>query len=108
MENPRLITITMPAADTNGQLSTLLADQDVRFADPFLRCRRVSIQADVDGGGTRFFVGNSGLSGTNRGVELVATQAVLYEAESDLIMLTDIYVRANASGQFMNVAVQWA
>lgn len=108
MENPRLLTITLADANTSYQLSALLTALDSEIAGPFLRCRRLVLQADVNGGGTRFYVGNSDLTGTNRGIELVATQAVLYESEADLINLTDIYVRVNAATQIMNVAIQWA
>ena len=108
--NPRGFTITLTLADTSYKLSDLIFIVDPDIQGHHLQVQRLTLQADFNAGGTRFYVGNSDLTGTNRGVELVATQVVLYEAPyspPELLHLEQIYVRANAAGKMMNVFIQW-
>jgi len=108
MTNPRFLTIDLADANTSYSLLTLLQAADTLFDDiTFQSCRRLTLQADFDAGATRFFIGNSDLSATVFGVELVATQVVLYEDDGDTINLGQIYVRANAATQIMHIVVQF-
>lgn len=108
INNPRMLTLPITNANQNYQISALMTAVDSSLVRPFLACRRIVIQADVSAGGTKFKLGNSDLSETNRGTEFYATQAVLYEHESDTIDLTTLYVRADAAGKSINVSIQWA
>jgi len=108
VENPRFLSVTLTTANTNYNLLTLLQAVDTEFNDsPYQRCRRLAIQADFDAGAARFFVGNTDMTGSIFGVEIVATQSVLYEDEQDTIILNHVFLRCDTDSQPMHVTVQF-
>lgn len=108
MYNPRLLTLTLTNANTNYQLNALLAAADTELgASPFQSARRIVIQADLDAGATSFKIGNTDLSATNFGCEFLASQSVLYEDDNDTIVLSEIWLRTDAAGKKINVAIQF-
>jgi hypothetical protein len=107
--NPRGLTITLANADTSYNLLTLIQAVDAEITGVFSKCRRITLQAELDAADARFYVGNSDLTGINRAVELFATQSVLYESEdvSASIDLNRMFVRSDKAAKTMNVALQW-
>ena len=93
---PWMGTLTLTTANTAYQLSALL---DALIGDNrplFIHSRStqfVAIQADVDAGAAKLYIGNSNLSSTNCGVIIYATQVwPIYSMESNLIHLEQIYL----------------
>jgi hypothetical protein len=102
-ETPILKTVTLTLANTNYKLSDLLdaIDADIRHRASYLQ-----LQFDVNAGADVLFIGNSDISGTNFGVQLVGTQAWPVQAfESNLIRTDQIYLRSNGSGHVVYVAM---
>ena len=111
MVNPRGLSVTLTNANTSYSLLTLLQTADAGFTDlpneGSARCQIVTLQADLNAGGARFYIGNSGLTGAIMGSELVAGQAISIGFYSGLnpILLSSIYVRSDTAGVRMNVWV---
>ena len=101
-------TFTLTTAATAYRLSDLLAAATNPPRVPAngpMRAQFLTIQADVNAGGARFYVGNSDVSSTNKGWELVATQVLpIYSMDSNLISLNDIYITSNTNSVKINVS----
>lgn len=100
---PWLQSVTIPSADTNVNLLTLLQAIDSEVP---AHVQSISIQIDIDEGATRVFIGNPDtLSATNNGATLVATQVWSTGShESNLIYLGDIELRADTSTTLLHVS----
>lgn len=104
---PWMGTITIVAPNVPYQLSALLSGLADAVKPKFgtvPRAQFVALQANPDGAGTKFYIGNESLSATNYGVLIYATQVwPIYSMEGNLVRLDHIYVMANAETQIMNV-----
>ena len=104
---PWMGTVTITLANTAYQLSTLVfaaTNPPLTPATGVLRCEFLSIQADVDAGGARFFIGNSDVSSTNMGYELVATgNPSPMSMTSNLVRLDQIYVMSDTESTKLNI-----
>lgn len=100
---PVLRTVAL-TQNTNHNLHTLLLALD---SDISVRCAGIQIQFDFDGGASRLFITNDGISDptADRGVELSAAQAFSMSFESNIIMLTQIVLRTNGSGLGANIVL---
>ena len=101
--SPWLQSVTIPDADTNVNLFTLLEALDPEVP---AHVQSISIQVDIDEGAARVFIGNPDtLSATNNGAVLVATQAWSTGShESNLIYLKDIELRADTSTTLLHIS----
>lgn len=104
---PWMGTLILTNQNQAYQLSALLTNVGVN-APQFTRvavCKFLTLQADPDGGGARFYVGNSSVSSTNYGAVIFATQVYpLYAHDANLIRLDQIYVLCDTAGLKMNVS----
>ena len=102
-------SLTLTTANTPYQLSVLLADLPAatrpRLSD-VPRVQWLTIQADANAGGARFYWGNSNLSATLRGAEWFATQAIPFgdQQGGNLIRLDHIWVMSDTAGVVINVS----
>lgn len=109
MVNPRLVSITLTTQDTNYRLSTLLEAVDSTFGTTAYRsCRMLRIQVDINEGPDVVSIGNSDISATNKGRQLVATQYVEYSGAGDIVTLDQIYLRTTVAATILNVEVLYA
>jgi hypothetical protein len=107
-ETPTLKTVTLTNANTNYQLSALLAaiDPDIIGIVGKGRCQYLQLQFDINAGADLLFIGNADISGTNFGVCLVGTQAwPMHSMENNLIRTDQIYLRSNGAGHVVYVAM---
>lgn len=107
-ETPILKSVTLPLAGTNYQLSSLLAalDPDIVGQIGQGRCQYLQLQFDVNAGADVLRIGNSDLSDTNFGVQLVATQAwPVQSMETNLIRTDQIYLRCSGAARKVYVAM---
>ena len=101
--SPWLQSVTIPSADTNVNLLTLLQAIDSEVPS---HVQSISIQVDIDEAAARVFIGNPDtLSETNNGAVLVATMEWSTGShESNLIFLGDIELRADTSTTLLHVS----
>lgn len=107
-ETPILKTVTLTAANTNYQLSALLAalDADIVGQVGQGRCQYLQLQFDMNAGADLLRIGNVDLSDTNFGVVLVGTQAwQMQSVETNLIRTDQIYLRSNGPSHVVYVAM---
>lgn len=66
----------------------------------------IQIQNDVSSGGTTLYIGDSDVSSTNCGASLVGAQATqLLAFDSNLLVLTDIYIKCSVGTAQVNLVV---
>lgn len=101
--SPTLRTVTLPSANTNYVLLTLLQALD---PTTLRRAQALQLQLDVNAGAANLFIGNPGMTSTDMGVQLVASQAFsIPSLDSNLILLDDVVLRTDGTGVKVNVAV---
>jgi hypothetical protein len=101
--SPTLVTVTIPTANTNVVLLTLLQALDPQI---LRRAQSIQLQLDVNAGAANLFIGNPGMTATNFGVQLVASQAFsIPSLDSNLILLDDIVLRTDGTNVKVNVAL---
>lgn|SRR3990167_4531616 len=108
--HPWMGSVTLTDANTNYSLRTLIEALDSSVI-PLTESGRsfpvqwLAIQLDVNAGGARLYIGNpNNLSGTNCGVELVATQVwPIWSMPTNLVQMDDVHVRSNTAGVRLNV-----
>ena len=108
--HPWMGSLTLTDADTNYSIRELVDALDASIVPSNASGRNMvvqwlAIQLDVGAGGARLYIGNpNNLSGTNCGVELVATQVwSIWSMPTNLVNVDDIYVRSNTAGVRINV-----
>ncbi len=107
---PWMGSLTLTSNAVAYQLSALiLASTNPPLSPPasgVLRAQFLSIQADVNGGGARYYIGNDDVSSTNRGWELVATSnPIVQSMDSNLIRLDQIYIKSDTNTAVINVVI---
>lgn len=110
MQNPRLLSVTLTAGSTPVQLSAILATADSGFSDAANQKGIQALNIQVPTGGTTTYVGNSDVSATNHGAELIAMGSVRYPIGSGfgLIDVTQIYLWSTNATQRLNVEVMFS
>lgn len=107
---PWMGTISLPLANTAYQLSArLLAlpeDQRPQFTN-VPKTQAIAIQANPENStGAKYYIGNSFVTSSNRGIQLFATQVwPIYSMESNLIRLDHIWVMCDTADETMNVTM---
>ena len=99
-------TVTLPSANTNYQLYALM--QAIDSGSP-LSVNFLQLQANPSGGAAKFYIGNAGMSGTDFGVELSASQSQTFQDQSgnNLVSTASIYLRSDTGSEtFSVIAVQ--
>ena|ERR1035438_4920578 len=97
---PELLSVT--ATTTATSIYNLLVTANTR-ADIHRRCCFLQIQLDNAAAGN-LYIGNSDMTTTNYGANLVATQGnQQFAFDSNLISLMDIYLLASAATQQVNL-----
>ncbi len=101
--SPWLQSVTIPSADTNVNLLTLLQAIDSEVPT---HVQSISIQVDINEGATKVFIGNPDtLSAANNGATMVATQSWSTGShESNLIYLGDIELRADTTTTLLHIS----
>lgn len=107
-KSPWCATLTLTTASTAYQLRALiLASTNPPLTPPSpspLIAEFLSIQVDPGAGGAKVFIGNSDVSATNRGYEIVAAQGINpLQFTSNLINLDQIYLMADTNATKVNV-----
>ena len=91
---PQLIQVSL-TQNTTHNLHTLLVAVEPTMP---IRCAGIQIQFDWAAGASRLFLGSvSGDISSARGVELTGGQAWSMSFESNIIMLTDIFIRTDGT-----------
>jgi hypothetical protein len=100
-------TITLPLKNTAYQLSERLQALSPTQKPPFdlsTGMQFLSIQPNENGDETQYFIGNSNVSATFKGVMLFAAQVYpMYSMGSNIIRADHIYIMATADNQPINV-----
>lgn len=100
-------TVTLAVANVSYQLSALCSALPDLIRPKFgtvPKCEYLSIQADVDGGGTKYYIGNQDFGPGSFGLQLIATQAWQVQSMgANLIRLDQIYVMCDTAPAYMNV-----
>ena len=98
--------------DTNAhQLLALLkalpaAQQPIAVSASVPRCQYLIITNDIDNGGAKLYVGNSGVTTSFYGHKLVASQFVpLYSVDANLIRLDQIYLLTDTNPTVVTVSL---
>lgn len=103
--SPLMRSITLTNANQNYNLYTLLTAVDTSFVLQH-RCQALELQSDNSNGGANLYIGDPDhLSATDKGVQLVASQAFTLSMESNLIRLDDIALRSDTASILVNVTV---
>jgi hypothetical protein len=93
--NPWQKTLNLVDHSIAYNLFALIQASDVTVKYP--QCCALDIQLDPGAGGAKLYIGNSDVSPTNRGTELVAGTAKVYEGiEQNLYALNQIWLIASA------------
>src|SRR6185295_2265853 len=96
---PSMGSVTLVAANTAYQLSALLG-----VTGNYAHVQYLAIQADPNSGGAKFWIGPPGISPTNCGVEIYATQVwPVWSAGANLVRLTHIYLMSDTDNVKMNI-----
>jgi hypothetical protein len=101
--NPWMKTVTLPNANQNYNLLTLMQSIDIYAPE---RVHKLQLQADpVHADASYYRVGNEDLSDTNYGVVLFSTQAFGIEAPTNSLSTKEFYLRCTTGGkQFAVIA----
>ena len=100
-------TITLAVANVSYELASLLSAlpdviRPILGAKP--RCEYLSVQADADGQGTKYYIGNQDMGPTSFGLQLVATQAWQVQSMgANLIRLDHVHVMCDSAPAYMNI-----
>jgi hypothetical protein len=100
--NPWAKSVTLTTANTAYNLWALLqaADKSLQYSE----CCKLQIQSAIVNGGANLYIGNADVSSTNRGAEIVASQAFGIEAiEQNLIDLKQIFLVSDTNAVVVNV-----
>lgn len=101
--NPWAKTLNLALAANAYNLYDLIQAADVTVKYP--QCCKLQIQLDPGAGAGKLYIGNSDVSSTNRGTELVAGQSKEYEGiEQNLYSLQNVWLRGSANDMDVNIS----
>jgi hypothetical protein len=100
--NPWGNTLNLASNAVAYNLFALIQAADVTVKYP--QCCKLSIQLDPAAGAGKLYIGNSDVSSSNRGTELVAGQAKEFEGiEQNLYSLQNVWLRGSVDNLKVNI-----
>jgi hypothetical protein len=98
------ISVTLPTANTNYSLRTLLKAIDVDVDS----ARELQLQSDSSNGSAVIAVGDINLSASRRAYKLTTGSARYYRSISDNLPIGGMYLRTDTNGSVVNVEMIYA
>ena len=96
-------TVVLASANIKYRLSTLMAAVDA--AAPVGTCTELTLQVDPEFTGTYVYIGEIGLTTSDWGDKILATQVVTNRSRYNNVDVRNIYLMADAANALIGVSV---